>query len=97
MFAWTVRYVLFLVEFYFIILILRPVFPSMCNTGGAFGDAKTLQLYKCDGRLTDADLQKNLNEFSRLEKSGKLAAISGASICINAEITSTVSDLPGYY
>lgn len=69
----------------------------MCNTGGVFSDTKDLQLYKCDGRLTDADLQKNLNEFSRLEKSGKLTAISGASITINAKITSSVSDLTGIF
>lgn len=68
----------------------------MCNTGGTFGDnsTKQLSLYKCDGRLTDADLCKYLNEFTKLEKSGKLMPLpNGMSMCVETEITSSVSSL----
>uniref|UniRef100_A0A915EUX6 C2 DOCK-type domain-containing protein n=1 Tax=Ditylenchus dipsaci TaxID=166011 RepID=A0A915EUX6_9BILA len=72
---------------------VSPVFPSICNTSSS-QPIKSLQLYKCDARLTDVDLQKYLNEFVKLEKSGKLVPIPGATLTVNLEITPSVVDLP---
>lgn len=58
---------------------------------------KNLSIYKCDGRLTELDLQKHLNDFIKLEKIGKLTLIPGANLVLETQITTSATQLPSKF
>lgn len=64
------------------------------NHNNSNSTLKQLSLYKCDGRLTEMDLQKYLNEFIKFEKIGKLTPISGANLTLETQITTSATYLP---
>lgn len=64
------------------------------NHNNSNSTEKQLSLYKCDGRLTEIDLQKYLNDFIKFEKIAKLTPIPGAHLTLETQITTSVINLP---
>uniref|UniRef100_A0AC35TUR8 C2 DOCK-type domain-containing protein n=1 Tax=Rhabditophanes sp. KR3021 TaxID=114890 RepID=A0AC35TUR8_9BILA len=56
---------------------VRSIFKGDCD--------EKMKLYKCEGKFTESDLCKNLNEFHRLEKNGKIVAYPQASLSTRIE------------
>ncbi|CAB3407627.1 unnamed protein product [Caenorhabditis bovis] len=72
----------------------KPLFPNLrldlSSSGGSNQGStasKTFQLYRCDAnRFSDADLQRYLTDFSKIEKTNKLAIPNGTvTIAVNTE------------
>ncbi|CAG9531380.1 unnamed protein product [Cercopithifilaria johnstoni] len=70
----------------------RPVFQEMLGCGTKLPNE--MQLYRCEGnRLSDGDLQRILVDFGRIEKSGRLTQLPTATISMNIDFSSKVSEL----
>jgi len=78
----------------------RPIFPSLTN-GGSYSVQnsciRNCPIYKCDGRLTDVDLQKLLIDMQKPERTGKWAYLPNAGLTLMADITSISSQIPSEY
>uniref|UniRef100_A0A1I8B8U6 PH domain-containing protein n=1 Tax=Meloidogyne hapla TaxID=6305 RepID=A0A1I8B8U6_MELHA len=74
-----------------------PIFPSLTN-GGSYSVQnsciRNCPIYKCDGRLTDIDLQKLLIDMQKPERTGKWAYLPNAGLTLMADITSISSQIP---
>ncbi|CAK5095708.1 unnamed protein product [Meloidogyne enterolobii] len=74
-----------------------PIFPSLTN-GGSYSVQnsciRNCPIYKCDGRLTDGDLQKLLIDMQKPERTGKWAYLPNAGLTLMADITSISSQIP---